>query len=89
MTDCINNETFFLLKMLEAGLFDSIFSHIISAQVTLAKYLYDVEANRPFLPSHHAENLATKIGCTVDINEDDRINKDFYHMALKRMKVSS
>ena len=56
-------------------------------QVTKRKYLYDVEANRPFLPSHHVENLASKIGCIVDINEDDRINKQFYDMALKKVKV--
>ena len=39
------------------------------------------------MPSHHAENLATKIGCIIDLNEDDRINQDFYEMALKRIKV--
>lgn len=54
--------------------------------VSLRKYLYDVEANRPFTPSHHAENLASKIGCIVDINEDDRLNKQFYEEALKRVK---
>ena len=61
--------------------------HPSNLQITLKKYLYDVEANRPFLPSHHAENLATKIGCIIDLNEDDRINKEFYDMALKRIKV--
>ena len=57
--------------------------------MSLRKYLYDVEANRPFTPSHHAENLASKIGCIVDINEDDRLNKQFYEEALKRVKVSA
>ena len=56
-------------------------------QVTLRRSLYDVEHNRPFVPSHHTESLATKVGCIIDINEDDRINKEFYDMALKRIKV--
>ena len=28
-----------------------------------------------------------KIGCIIDLNEDDRINQKFYEMALKRIKV--